>query len=245
MVVRSTFPALVLTCLSIGLAGQFGMCRSVRADEPSAVAPVAAEADSADPAATKKEALAWLEAFSKRQVLFHPEDVKKLQARVEAMTPEEAAAWWKASQPKREELDSPEWRETESWLKKFLAVQAIYSDDEIRDFQSEAAAKAKVSAQSLQEVLDNVTKRRQRLVGGAQQAEQTRQMQVAANEAFRQNDVRQREEAVRAARSRPAATFPTPAAPPPRERPGRVNEPLIDSLDVARWTVLRELFPRW
>ena len=102
-----------------------------------------------------------------------------------------------------------------------------------------------IHCETCQEVLDSVTKLRQRLVGGAQQSQQIRQMQVAANEAFRQQDVRQREEAARAARTRPAATFPTPAAPPPRERPGRVNEPLIDSLDVARWAVLRELFPRW
>lgn len=236
---RRELVAVVLASWLVSLVGNPGERRAAQAAEP------AAGAESADPAAAKKEALAWLAAFSKRQVLFHPEDVKKLEARVEAMTPEDAAAWWKASAAKREELDSPEWLETESWLKKFLAVQAIYSDEEIRDFQSEAAAKAKVSAQSLQEVLDSVTKLRQRLVGGAQQSEQTRQLQLAANQAFRQQDVRQREEAARAARTRPAATFPTPAAPPPRERPGRVNEPLIDSLDVARWTVLRELFPRW
>lgn len=46
------------------------------------------------PAETKKAALEWLDAFAKRQVLFHPDDVRKLRARVEAMTPEEAAAWW-------------------------------------------------------------------------------------------------------------------------------------------------------
>jgi hypothetical protein len=237
---RMKLVAVVLAAWLVGFVGNPGERLAAQVAEPAA-----ATAESADPAATKKEALAWLDRFGRSQVLFHADDIKKLRTKIEAMTPEEAAAWWKESAPKREVLASEEWAETEAWLKKFLAVQAIYSDEEIRDFQSEAAAKAKESAESLQEVLARVSKLRQRLVGGAQQSEQVRQLQLAANEAFRQNAVRQREEAARAARSRPAATFPTPAAPPPRERPGRVNEPLIDSLDVARWAVLRELFPRW
>jgi hypothetical protein len=40
---------------------------------------------------TKKEALEWLERFARFQVLFHADDVKKLQERVAAMSPEEAA----------------------------------------------------------------------------------------------------------------------------------------------------------
>jgi hypothetical protein len=193
---------------------------------------------------TKQEALAWLTSFSRYQVLFHADDVKKLKERVEAMTPEEAAKWWDRTAPQRKVLASPEWAETENWLRQFLDVQARYSDEEIRARQKEAAEQAKESAGSLQEVLDRITKARRALVGGAQAAQQTRELQLAANQSFRQEEVRQRE----AARAR-AAAAPTPApgrAPPARPSgPTRFNEPLINSLDVARWAVLREIYPAW
>jgi len=192
---------------------------------------------------TKKEALAWVDSFARSQALFHADDVKKLRERVATMAPDEAAKWWEKTAPQREVLSTPEWRETESWLKKFLAVQARYSDEEIRDFQSEAAAKAKESAASLQEVLDRVTQARRRLIAGAQASEATRQMELTVNEAYRQEQVRKREEALRQARTQSAATFPAP--PVVREHPARFSAPLVDSLDVARWSVLRQLFPNW
>lgn len=194
-------------------------------------------------ARTKQDALQWLDSFARYQVLFHADDVKKLRARVEAMTPEEAAKWWEQSEPKRKVLSSPEWNETEKWLRQFLDVQAKYSDEEIKQMQSSAADKAKESTESLQEVLSRVTKVRQQLAAGSQMAEETRQLQLAANRAYRQEEVRQRE----AARQRAQAPAPAPAAPPPPARTGptRYNEPLINSVDTARWMILRELFPRW
>src|SRR6266850_890306 len=79
-------------------------------------------AQSAAPSAekTKKEALEFLDSYARFQVLFHPEDVKKLRDRVAAMTPEEATAWWAKTTPQRQLLTSPEWAETEAWLRKFL-----------------------------------------------------------------------------------------------------------------------------
>src|SRR4051794_25180107 len=97
----------------------------------------------------KKEALEFLDNYARFQVLFHPEDVKKLHDRVAAMSPEEAAAWWAKTEPQRKLLTSPEWAETENWLRKFLQVQAKYSDEEIRAFQTQADEKAKESAVSL------------------------------------------------------------------------------------------------
>ncbi len=191
----------------------------------------------------KEEALVWLDRYAQSQVLFHTEDVKKLRDRVAAMSPEDAAAWWKKSEPQRQMLTSSQWRETERWLREFLEVQAKYSDEEIRYFQSEAAIKAKESPASLQEVLDRITQARRRLISGAQVSEENRKMQLAANQAFQQQQVRQREEALRQARAQPAATFPAPPA--PRQYPDRYSAPLIDSLDVARWTVLQQLFPNW
>jgi hypothetical protein len=204
-----------------------------------------AQAQTAAPSSqrTKDEALQWLESFARYQVLFHPDDVKKLQQRVEAMSPDEAAKWWERTAPQRSVLASPEWAETEEWLRKFLRVQAKYSDEEIREHQAVAADKAKESASSLKEVLDRVVQARRKLVGGAQASEETRQLQLAANDAYRQQEVQQREAARRRAQTR---SVPTPVTPQPaRPERSRYNEPLIDSLDVARWAILREVFPRW
>lgn len=198
----------------------------------------------ADAEATKKEALTWLDDFASRQVLFHADDVKKLKAKVEAMSPEEAVLWWEEKAPQREALSSPEWLETERWLREFLRVQAIYSDDDIRAFQKEAVASTKESSESLEEILERVTQARLKLRAGSQSAAQARKAQVAAVEAFKRDQVQQRERARREAHAAAPARNVAPA-PVVKQQRTRYNEPLVDSLDVARWTVLREVFPRW
>lgn len=193
------------------------------------------------PEKIKQAAQEWLADFAKFQVLFNAEDVKKLQERVAAMSPEEAAAWFEKTAPQRQMLSSPEWVDTENWLRRFLNVQARYSDEQIRAFQTEAATKAKDSAVSLATVLNRVTEARRRLVTASQQSEATRQLALDANRAFQQNETRLRE-ARRQNDSPPVATLPTPTV---REHPAPNHAPLIDSLDVARWTVLNQLFPNW
>src|SRR5262245_5995334 len=79
---------------------------------------------------TKKEALEWIDSYARFQVLFSKDDMKKLRDRVAAMTPEEAADWWKKTTRQRLLLTSPQWQETENWLRKFLDVQAKYSDED-------------------------------------------------------------------------------------------------------------------
>src|SRR4029079_15887641 len=125
--------------------------------------------------------LVWLVVFARVQVLFHVDDVKKLRERVAAMSPAEAAAWWDKTAEQRQVLTSPQWRDTERWLREFLEVQAKYSDEDIRYFPSEAAAKGKESAASLQDVLDRIAQARRRLLGAAQVSEETRKMQLVAN----------------------------------------------------------------
>jgi hypothetical protein len=203
-----------------------------------------ASSNEAENEAIKKEALAWLDDFASRQVLFHADDVKKLKTRVEAMSPEEAATWWEEKAPQRKALSSPEWLETENWLRKFLDVQAIYSDDDIRQFQAEAATDAKESGESLEKILERVTQARLNLSAASASAAQVRRSQVAAVEAFRKDQVKQREAARRQARA-PSPAAPVTQPPVTQRRRTRFSEPLVDSMDMARWTVLREIYPRW
>jgi hypothetical protein len=172
----------------------------------------------------------------------HADDVAKLREKVSAMTPEEAAKWWEEKAPEREALSSEEWLETEAWLKKFLNVQAIYSDEDIRAVQAEAAEDAKESAESLDKVLDRITQARLKLVASNKSAADMRKEQVAAVDAYKKEQVREREEARRQAAKAPKSVTPEPIQ---QRRRVRYNEPLIDSLDVARWATLRRVYPRW
>jgi len=198
-------------------------------------------AEDAKPAEVKQQALAWLDEFAKEEVLFSQKDLEKLRAKVASMSDEEAAAWWKKSAQERELLDSEQWQETRDWLREFLKVQAIYSDEQIRYFQSEAFAKAVKSPRELKDIMAEITARRKALAAGARQSAQTRAQLVATIEAFTQEQVQAR--AARVAQTPPLPSVPAPAIVRQPEAP--YNEPLVTSLDVARWSVLRSIFPRW
>lgn len=189
----------------------------------------------------QKKALAWLDDFAVDQVLFNPKDVQKLRDKVAKMTPEEATKWWDDTAEERKLFESKEWLETRNWLKEFLEVQAMYSDEQIRYFQSEAFARAKEGARSLKEVMDELTQKRKDLAQGARQSAELRKQLVASTEAFREEQVRFREAALA------NAPQPTAPAPPPTARRELVpyNQPLINSLDAARWGVLRAIYPNW
>jgi DNA-binding FrmR family transcriptional regulator len=198
-------------------------------------------ADDPTPAGAKKQAVAWVDQFVKEEVLFSPKDLEKLQKKVAAMSDEEAATWWKESAAKRALLDSDDWKETRNWLREFLKVQAIYSDEQIRYFQSEAFEKAVESPRELKEVMAEIAARRRALASGARQSAEQRAMFASSIDHFREEQVRAREAAAAKVPQVPSVAPPAivrqPVAPP--------NEPLVTSLDVARWAVLRSVFPRW
>jgi len=193
--------------------------------------------------AAKEEALAWIDQFARVQVLFNDKDVQQLRAKVAAMKSAEAAAWWEKTRKHREMFDSRDWQDTRRWLREFLDVQAIYSDEQIRKFQTEAAGKARDSAGSLKEVMQEVINLRKKIAGGAQLSEARRKQMVALSEAYRQDQVKARE-AARQAKAAAPSSGATPA-PPKVRQPVRYNQPLVDSLDAARGAVLRNFYPRW
>ena len=122
------------------------------------------------------------------------------------------------------------------------ALAPVVSLLALASMQANAAAKARESAPSLAEVLNRVTEARRRLSTASQQAEQTRQLALEANRAYQQDEVRRREQARRQANAPPVATLPAPTV---RQHPTPNYAPLIDSLDVARWAVLEQVFPNW
>ncbi len=200
-------------------------------------------ADSKEDVAAKEQALKWIDRFAAEQVLFSPRDVEKLREKVGKMTETEATAWWDKSASHRELFDSKDWQETRRWLREFLRVQAIYSDEQVEHLQSEAFARAKQSSRSLKDVMDELTTRRKELAAGHQSSEWMRQQRQKYYQAYRQEQVAAREAAMRAS-ARRSASRPRPNTPVVKKREYRRSPPLISSRDVARWSVMSNFWSR-
>ena len=209
---------------------------------PAGAQSVAAADDSKDGRA-KAQALKWIDRFATVQVLFSVGDVKRLRKKVAKMTETEAAAWWDKSATHRELVESADWQETRRWLREFLRVQAIYSDEQVEYFQSEAFTKAEQSSRSLKEVMDEITTKRKELVAGHRSSEQMRQQQLEYRQAYLQDQVAARESAMKASAQR-SASHPQSQQPVVQREKRRRTPPLVSSLDVARWTMMRNFWPR-
>jgi len=89
--------------------------------------------------------------------------------------------------------------------------------------------------------MDDIEAKRASMVWASANANQRRQQMLRVNRAYRQDQFAQRE-AARQAASRAAAEQ-RPRSSPPVVR--QKQPPLVDSLDVAPWAVLRSLYPGW
>ena len=80
-------------------------------------------------------AIKWVTEFSMEQVLFAKEDMESLLKQISEMPKADAQAWHRNSVNIRVIAKTPEWEVTNQWLNDFWAVQAIYKDDQIKEFQ--------------------------------------------------------------------------------------------------------------
>lgn len=192
----------------------------------------------------REEALAWIDKFGGDTVLFHEADVKKVRDRLAKATPEQAQEWLDRTAEMRAALDSPEWKETQKWLKQFLRVQAIYSDEQIDAMRKEVLAAAEAGeTDKFKDMLDEIENRRSQLAQGAATSAQLRDQQVKLVEAFKQQAM---EERAAMRQSEAQALAAAPANNPPVQRREYVRPaPLVTSLDVARWSIMRNFWGRW
>lgn len=223
-----------LSMMSVALVLSIGVWMS-----PSTVAQEA-DADAAD---AKVTALKWIDSYREAQVLFHKEDMDRLHKKLATATPEQAAGWLKETKDIRNALDSQEWQETRVWLKEFLKVQAIYTKEQIEHFREEAKEAAKKSPEKFKELLMDVENKRAKLISGAATSARLRQQKLAVAEAYRKEEAAARD-AARIAAAKQAEVRSAPQS--VQKRPERQRPPqLIDSLDVARWSVMRGFWPGW
>jgi hypothetical protein len=188
----------------------------------------------------KAKVLQWVDEHRRDQVLFHDDDIVRLRERLSQDTPEAALQWWHKTANLRKALDSPEWKETSQWLGEFLRVQAIFTDQEVDEFRREAKDAAQQGTdQQFMEMLAKVEAYRASLVRGAASDRALRAHKLEIVEAFKKEPAAQRAETAKAA----AFGTTSPRQPPPTPRPPRApSAPLINSLDVARWSVMRNFW---
>lgn len=198
-----------------------------------------AVAEEPQPAEIQAQALRWIDQYRRVQVLFHDDDLAKLREQLAADSPAQAAQWWRQTEPLRAALESPEWAETREWFREFLRVQAVLSDEQIEELRSDAKqAVRERKPQDFQAVLNRIEQYRSQLVRGAASDRELREEKLRVLEAYRQREVIQRTESAK------AAAFSTNRLPAPDiRRDSRYRAgPLIDSLDIARWTILRAVW---
>lgn len=194
-----------------------------------------------DAATAKKQAINWIDKYRKDQVLFHEKDIDRVRKDLVDGSDDDALKWWKGTAEIRAALDSAEWKDTQAWLKEFLRVQAIYSDKEVDEFRTQAKEDARRdSPKDFKKMLAEVEEYRRRLAQRSANARELREQKLEVVSAFRQEEAAARAAALAQAAKTPA---PNPVQPPVKPRaPRQASAPLINSLDVARWNVMRNFW---
>ena len=195
----------------------------------------------------KEMALAWLKQFRAVQVLFNDKDLARVEEKLLSSNTEQAQQWWERTAEVRAALDSERWQTTREALREFLRVQAIYSDEQLEEFRQELTTNVKESPQKFISMLLDIEARHQNLKRQHRQSEQLRKQTLAVNEHFVQQQFDARQAAARQAaqQAQAARRSGSSGSPPPRRRGYTPPPPLVNSLDVARYGVMRSIFPRW
>lgn len=119
----------------------------------------------------RQDALAWLESYVGDELLLSPEDMSKLIGQIKTMPDADFERWYDQTKKLRTMLDSPEWQATRAWMKDFLNVQAVYSDQEVAEFRADVA---KMTPSQLMEVMRRLERKHQSLIAMRQASQQNR-----------------------------------------------------------------------
>jgi hypothetical protein len=155
--------------------------------------------------AERQEVIQLLSDYSGDEWLLRPEDLQALIDKVRQMPDEEFVTWYRETRQVRDILRSPQWQETRQWLREFLAVQAIYSQEEIDEFRRDIA---RMSPSELVDVLRRIRRKHQSLIAMRASSERNRRQALAS----REESIRQRQAADAAARAAPRGDFGFPSA---------------------------------
>ncbi len=193
----------------------------------------------------RREALNWLDEYLTSQVLLKKEDSARIRETVSQMSPSQLQDWLEKTQKIRAFLESDDWQDTNTWLREFLRVQAIYSDEEIETLKDKIS---KADPDELLEILEDIEAKHNSLRSMHRASNQNRQAELKARDAM----IKQQSAAAAAARkssggSRPlfGSTQGKAANKYTASKGYRPPRPLITSNEVAREAVQRQVFPGW
>jgi hypothetical protein len=195
-----------------------------------------------DPQPDREATLQWLDKYLADTVLMSPEGVAKIRDAVAQMSPSQLESWLRQTQQLRTFVESPSWQETKAWLREYLRIQAVYSDEEIQQLRDDIF---NADADQLLEILQRIQKKHDTLVwmhGASQQARASEVQQRNARVAQQASA----NNAARAARTSNLPLFGTGSASQQTRSTGyRPPGPLVTSREMARAAVWGGLWGGW
>jgi hypothetical protein len=193
----------------------------------------------------RREALDWLDQYLTNQVLLKREDMTKIRQTVSQMSPSQLEDWLTKTQELRAYLESDAWQDTNNWLREFLRVQAIYSDEEIEELKEKIAA---ADPAELLEILEDIQRKHSSLRSMHRASDQNRSASLKARDAT----IKQQQAAAKAARKSSGGSRPLfgnsqggAANKYTASKGYRPPRPLITSRQVARGVVARQVYGGW
>lgn len=186
--------------------------------------------------------LQWLDHYLTESALLRREDMDKIRAAVEQMSPSQLEQWLGQTKDLREFVESEKWQDTKVWLREFLRVQKMYSDQEIEKLRTELI---RADAPQMLAILKRIQAKHDSMVWMRQASEKSRQLSMRT----REENIAAQEAAAASIRNQ-AAAAPQPTVAQSggeRNRSGyEVPSALITSRQIARAAVWQEAWgPMW
>ena len=136
-----------------------------------------------------------------------PEVLTALMEKVGQLSDEEFSQWYRETHRLRAILQSPQWLETRQWLQEFLAVQAIYSDEQLEAFRLDVA---RMTPAEMVEVIERIRRKHQSFVWMREASNRNRRASLSLREDLMQQQRSTVPTAVASAQFGPSTRTPTP-----------------------------------
>ena len=105
-----------------------------------------------------------------------PEDGAKIRGAVAQMTPSQLDQWLAHTKKLRDYVEGPVWQDTKKWLREFLRVQAIYSDEEIKKLKDDIF---NADSDQMLEILQRIQAKHESMVWMHNASKQTQKIDLA------------------------------------------------------------------
>jgi hypothetical protein len=183
----------------------------------------------------QRETLDWLDKYLTDTDLMHPDEVAKIRTAIAQMSPSQLDRWLVQTKQLREYVESPAWQETKKWLRGFLKVQAMYSDQELQEFREKLF---NADAEQMLAILQRIQAKHESMVWMHQASNKSREMGVQSRNATvaRQDATNN---AARTAATRDVPLFGNAGGSSGGGKPDsgyRIPGPLVNSRMMAQWT---------